>query len=76
MVTVAGLAPGQALGAVDTSKLVGAKPQNVTSNQATEKGEEADTATTNAINVEGVTPAAVLAAIDPTKLVTPEKSPG
>ena len=76
MVTVAGLAPDEALGAVDTAKLVGAKPLDVTSNQATNKGEEPDSATTNAINVGGLAPAAVLAAIDPTKLVTPKKSPG
>lgn len=68
MVTVAGLAPSQALGAVDTSRLVGAQAQRVTSNQPATTTEP--TTTTGAtIDVEGVAPAAVLAAIDTTKLV-------
>lgn len=68
MVTVAGLAPSQALGAVDTSKLVGAQAQRVTSNQPAATTDS--TVTSGAtIDVEGVAPAAVLAAIDTTKLV-------
>ncbi len=73
-VTVLGLAPSQALGAVDTSKLVGAQAQRVTSNQPAATTESGGT-TGNTIQVEGVAPAAVLAAIDPTKLVGKPKPP-
>jgi hypothetical protein len=69
-VTVAGLAPSQALGAVDTSKLVGARAQAVTSNQPAATEEGGETNSSNAIDVEGVAPAAVLAAIDTRKLVS------
>ncbi|MFT3725038.1 MAG: hypothetical protein QM773_15820 [Hyphomonadaceae bacterium] len=68
MITVVGLAPSQALGAVDTSKLVGVQAQRVTSNQPADT-RAAATTTGNTIDVEGVAPAAVLAAIDTTKLV-------
>lgn len=67
MVTVAGLAPAQALGAVDTTKLVqGAPVGTETADANLAEGQ-------NAIAVEGVKPSDVLAAIDTTKLVDGEK---
>ena len=75
MVTVAGLSPAQALGAIDTSKLVkGAAVGN--------DGETASSTTNrtdlpegqNAIAVEGVKPSDVLAAIDTKKLVDGDKA--
>lgn len=77
-VTVAGLPASEALGAVDTKKLVGSAPQNVAANQPAATGEAgAPGAASNTIAVEGVAPAAVLAAIDPTKLIDarPDPSP-
>ena len=72
-VTIGGVAPSQALAAIDTDKLVGAKPARVAANQPAEGA-----AVTNpedqhdkTIAVEGVAPSSVLAAIDPRKLVTP-----
>ena len=64
MVTVAGVSPAQALGAVDTSKLVaGAPVATASSNPETlPEGQ-------NAIAIEGVKPSDVLAAIDTSKLV-------
>lgn len=69
MVTVAGLSASQALGAVDTKKLVGSKPQAVTANQPEDTTAAAGVSSEGAIAVEGVSPASVLAAIDTTKLV-------
>jgi hypothetical protein len=70
MVTVAGLAPAQALGAIDTTKLVKGAPVGTTSanDTALPNGQ-------NAIAIEGVKPSDVLAAIDTTKLVDGEKKP-
>lgn len=68
-VTVAGVSASQALGAVDTTKLVGAKPEGVTANQPVDRSAPAGAASEGAIAVEGVSPASVLAAIDTTKLV-------
>ncbi len=71
MVTVAGISAPEALGAVDTSKLVGSKPDNVTSNQpATQTEAASQTAPAEgAITVEGVSPASVPGAVDTSKLV-------
>lgn len=73
MVTIAGVSAAQALGAVDTSKLVGSASQQVTANQLSAVPPTATPPAAsggNAIAVEGVSPAAVLGAIDPTKLVS------
>jgi hypothetical protein len=75
ILTVAGLSPAQALGAIDTSKLVkGAAVGN--------DGEAASGTTNrtdlpegqNGIAVEGVKPSDVLAAIDTSKLVDGDKT--
>ena len=70
MVTVAGLSPAQALGAIDTTKLVKGAPVGTESGDATAlpNGQ-------SAIAIEGVKPSDVLAAIDTTKLVDGEKKP-
>lgn len=70
-VTVAGLPASEALGAVDTQKLVGAAPAKVVANQPAQVAAETTQSgeAKNVISVEGVAPASVLAAIDPTKLV-------
>jgi len=68
-VTVAGLSASQALGAVDTARLVGSKPEGVTANQPVDRSVSAGAPSEGAIAVEGVPPASVLAAIDTTKLV-------
>ncbi len=69
VVTVAGLSASEALGAVDTAKLVGSKPETVTANQPAHRIGSNGASSEGAITVEGVTPASVLAAIDTTKLV-------
>lgn len=71
MVTVAGLSAPEALGSVDTSKLVGSKPNSVTSNQpaATTEATSQTAPAEGAIAVEGVSPASVLGAVDTSKLV-------
>lgn len=72
MVTVGGISASEALGAIGTAKLTGSKPQTVTANQptATATAKGAASPKDNTIEVEGVSPAAVLAAIDTSKLVT------
>ena len=71
-VTVGGISASDALGAIDTAKLTGSKPQTVTANQptATAMVDGAASPKDNTIAVEGVSPAAVLAAIDTSKLVS------
>ena len=71
MVTVAGISAPEALGAVNTAKLVGSAPDNVTANQpaATTDATSQPAPAEGAIAVEGVSPASVLAAIDTSKLV-------
>lgn len=71
MVTVAGISAPEALGSINTAKLVGSTPDNVTSNQpaATTETASQSAPTEGAIAVEGVSPAAVLAAVDTSKLV-------
>ncbi|MDP3495318.1 MAG: hypothetical protein Q8R82_19580 [Hyphomonadaceae bacterium] len=73
MVTLGGISAAQALGAVDTSKLVGAKPETVTANQpsGTAMASSVGATSETAIAVEGVSPASVLAAIDTSKLIGP-----
>lgn len=68
-VMVAGLSASQALGAVDTAKLVGSKPEVVTANQPEAKTTTEGAPSEGTIAVEGVSPASVLAAIDTTRLV-------
>lgn len=68
-VTVAGLAPSAALGAVDTAELV-ANPTIPDGGETS--ATQPDEANEGAIAVEGAQPAAVLAAIDPQKLVDGE----
>lgn len=71
-VTVAGLAPAQALGAVDTAQ-VAAQPTIADGGDLTTPGPTQNAEGT--IAVEGAQASAVLSAIDPTKLVdgeTPE----
>jgi hypothetical protein len=68
-VTVAGLAPSEALGAVDTKQ--------VTTNPTIQDGGETTTAQPNSNNegtiaVQGAQPSAVLSAVDPEKLVDGE----
>ena len=75
-ITLGGVTPAQALGAVDTSKLVGAQAGAGTGNVAEPANAgAAQTAQSDdaSIRVEGVSPAAVLGAIDTTKLVDGEK---
>lgn len=71
MVTVAGISAPEALGSVDTSKLVGSKPNSVTSNQpaVTTEATSQTAPAEGAIAVEGVSPASVLGAVDTSKLV-------
>ena len=75
MVTVAGLAPSQALAAIDTTKLVNGAP--VGTNASTASDASATRADLpegqNAIAIEVAKPSDVLAAIDTTKLVDGEK---
>lgn len=64
--TVAGLAPSEALGAIDTQKIV--------EHPTVENGGDVTTAPTMppaspGVSIEGVDPAAVLAAVDTEKLV-------
>ena len=68
--TVSGLAPSQALGAIDTQKVV--------ENPTIQNGGEVNAAPTTepaspGVSIEGVDPAAVLAAVDTSKLVDGEK---
>jgi hypothetical protein len=76
MVTVGGLAPSQVLAAIDTTKLVGTRPQHVAANQPADSAADTDPQSPRGktVAVEGVAPSAVLAAIDPRKLVTPPES--
>lgn len=71
-VMLGGISAADALGAIDTAKLTGSKPQTVTANQptATAIADGSASPKDNAIAVEGVSPAAVLAAIDTSKLVS------
>lgn len=73
MVTVGGLAPYQVLAAIDTTKLVGSRPDRVAANQPANSGSDSNPEAdhSKAIAVGGVAPSAVLAAIDTSKLVTP-----
>lgn len=64
--TVAGLAPSEALGAIDTQKIV--------ENPTVQNGGEVSSAPTTppaspGVSIEGVDPAAALAAVDTEKLV-------
>jgi len=72
------MSASEALGAINTAKLVGSKPDSVTSNQPTATGDSsaasASTTTEGTLAVEGVSPASVLAAIDTSKLVTNAKA--
>ena len=70
-VSFGGLSAAQVLGAVDTTKLVGSKPDMVTANQPAMTAATAGASSEGTISVEGVSPAAVLAAIDTSKLVGP-----
>ena len=65
--TVAGLAPSEALGAIDTQKIV----ENPTVKNGGEiaNGAPATPAAQPGVSIEGVDPAAALAAVDTTKLV-------
>lgn len=71
-----GISASNALGAIDTAKLTGSKPQTVTANQPTAPAmvDGAASPKDNTIAVEGVSPAAVLAAIDTSKLVSGAKA--
>ena len=76
--TVGGMSASEALGAVNTAKLVGSKPDSVTANQPTATGDSStastSTTTEGTLAVEGVSPASVLATIDTSKLVTNAKA--
>lgn len=72
-VTVAGVTPAAALGAVDTAKVT-AMPS--VKNGGASSSEQPAAEATGSIAVEGAQPAAVLGAIDPKKLIdNPPKDP-
>ena len=65
--TVAGLAPSRALGAIDTQKIV--EHPTVKNGGEVSNHPPATPAAQPGISIEGVDPAAALAAVDTTKLV-------
>lgn len=64
--TVAGLAPSEALGAIDTQKVV---EESTVKNGGEASSAPSTPAAQPGVSIEGVDPAAALAAVDTTKLV-------
>ena len=72
-VTVAGVTPAAALGAINTQKVI---DNPSVKNGGASSSNQASADANGAISVEGAQPAAVLGAIDPTKLIdNPPKDP-
>jgi hypothetical protein len=65
--TVAGIAPSEALGAIDPQKIV--EHPTVENGAGATNSEPATPAASPGVSIEGVDPAAALAAVDTTKLV-------